>query len=237
MKLPNFSSISTTDFAGWIKQAVDRREFAMAFEGIELVCKEEIEDFEQAFEQPIQDFVTQDSFLHALSQIYPAVTPIIRQAIENKIFTPTQEQLGVLDIISITYVAFASNKPCTTMNCDDPRLFIIRNKTNHTFWQWFRAHLPYNIKLARFTEFNYPLEFVLPSIIISNPHDLQFYKVFCREIKARMPEVYRHLQIESKICKQMIARLKLREKGIVPPPRSVPAAEAKNNLLVLDVLR
>jgi hypothetical protein len=106
------------------------------------------------------------------------------------------------------------------------------------FWQWFRAHLPHHLKLVLFREdFNYPIEFVLPSILASNPYDLQFYKVFCREIKKQVPELYNIISIESDICKQLISRLKMQAEGKEPPRQAFPAEKAKNNLLVLDILR
>lgn len=241
MKLPNNNQLlamTHEDFASWIRQAVNRREFRIMFEALQVVCAQEV----QAFDVPtydIKDIVSEDSYLYALSQIYQDIAPLIRQAINNKILMLASAHNQILDTISIVYIAYATDDPCPNFNCaPDPRIFIFRNGKKALFWQWFRAHLPYHYRLALFRhDFNYPMEFVLPSILISNPYDLQFYKVFCREIKAQMPELYRAIKISSQNCKKMIERLKIKAEGGTPPPQAVTLEEADGNFLVLDILR
>lgn len=242
MRLPNnkkLLAMTTNEFATWVKQAVNRREFKILFQGIQIVCKKEIQSFLAIQNKFLQNFVNKNSHLYALAQIYPNIAPLIRQSIDNNTLSIQNLSMynSTLDIISLIYVSSISDSPCLTFNCSNPRSFITKNKNNHTFWQWFRAHLPHNMKLTSYSHYNYPIEFVLPSIIISNPHDLQFYKVFCREIKRQAPDIYKRVKISSNICKKMIEHLKQKEAGIKPKPQAISMAEANNNILIADLLR
>jgi hypothetical protein len=237
MKLPTnkaLSSMSPQQFATWVKQGVNRREFKILIEGITKVCSQEFSELVALGEQPLPVLTIQNTYLYALGQIYPDIAPLMRQAIDNNILNENHQ---AYDVISLVYVASVSDMPCTTMFCTKPRDFVMKNQKNPKFWQWFRAHLPHHIKLAAFTDYGYPIEFVLPSMIISSPHDLQFYKVFCREVKDRAPDMYEALKIDSQICQRMLERLKLKESGITPPPQAVTLQEVNNNFLVLDLLR
>ena len=210
MKLPSnkkLLAMNPEQFATWVKQGVNRREFNILFEGVQFVCQKEIESFQAAEEQPLQEFVDEGSYLYAIAQIYPDIAPLIRQAFDNKILE-TEEYNGILDIISLIYVSSISDKPCMTFNCLYPRTFIVSNSKNHAFWQWFRAHLPHDIKLTSLAQHDCPVECFLPFIIASNPHDLQFYKVFCREIKTRTPDIYEKIKIDSNTCKAIIKKQK-----------------------------
>ena len=219
-----------------VKRAVARRKFDDLFKVIQSECRTEIEAINNTPNRFVGGLIQPDSPISIVASLYQDIATVVRQAIDNKRLTLTYDQSVILDTISLVYVSSLANR-CAVPNWTKPMDFVIKNSRQLAFWQWFRAHLPHHIKFLSFANYSYPLDFVLPSIIRSNPNDLHYYKVFCRELKKRIPETYEHYKIESPICKAMIRRLKQIEKGQEPPRQAFPAHLAKNNLLILDILR
>ena len=234
-------AMTPSELADLLNRAVRLRQFKIFFESLNIVCEKEIASVLVNLhllkpKRYVTEAIEPDSYLAAIAQFYPTIAPIIRQAYDNGILTTNAQQNTMLDVISLIYVASIFPK-CAFYTNNPQKLFVIRNQKSLEFWQWYRAHLPHDIKFASFEGFGFPLEFILPSIVISSPNDLQFYKVFCRELKAKNAEAYEYYKIESKICKKMIERLKQKEAGITPEPQEVSAESVKNNILILDILR
>jgi len=229
-------------FADLIKRAAERREFRILFDSLHVVCKEEIDAlldnlFLPSPKKYVLDIVNPSSYLVAVASIYPTIAPTIRQAHDNRIIESSLNENTMLDVISLVYVSSIFPE-CATYTATPPKLFVIRNQKSLAFWQHYRSHLPYDVRFESFFEdFGFPLDFILPSIVISSPSDLHFYKVFCRELKAKDTKLYEHYKIESHVCKEMIKRLKQKESGITPEPQAVAAESVKNNILILDILR
>jgi hypothetical protein len=219
-----------------VKRAVARRKFDDLFKVIQSECRTEIELINNTQNRFIESLIQPNAPITIVASLYKDIATVVRQAIDSKMLSLSYDQGVILDTVSLVYISSLTNK-CAVPNWTRSIDFVIKNGKHLAFWQWFRAHLPHHMKFLGFATYSYPLDFVLPSIIRSNPNDLHYYKVLCRELKKRMPETYEHYKIESPVCKALVQRLKQIELGQEPPRQAFPAHLAKNNLLILDILR
>lgn len=176
--------------------------------------------------------------LQAVSGIYEEMAPFVKQAIEGGVLKRYENHdksrlIIVLDAVSLVRVAWYE-PDCIGYAYSN---FVSRNSKVFAFWRWFRAYLPADGRILSVESFKYHPAFVLPSILISNPHDLRFYKEFCLELEALSPELYADLSIEPEIVDAIVAKAIALEAGEDVPRRAVPMNMVKNNFFVADFLR
>jgi len=203
------------------------------FNTIENLDRDELTAFFRCNEK-ISDVVGSLPILNAVAGIYNEIAPYIRKAFDQNEIESKQLLIGQLDTISILHVA--SHYPdCMSFNNQD---FVIRNSENFAFWRWFRAHAPADIKIMSLEdEFGFPQAFVLPKILLSNPHDLRFYNEFCLDLQARQPAWYEDFSIEPVIRDAMIRKAIAIEEGKTLPRCPVEMKAVKHNVLIAVFVR
>lgn len=187
---------------------------------------------------PMHEILEKLPTLQAVSGIYEEMAPFVKQAIEGGVLKRYENHdksrlIIVLDAVSLMRVALYE-PDCIGYAYSN---FVSRNSRVFAFWRWFRAYLPADGRILGVQSFNFHPAFVLPSILISNPHDLMFYKEFCLELEALSPELYADLSIEPEIVEAIVAKAIALEAGQDVPRRAVPMSSVKNNFFIADFLR
>lgn len=176
--------------------------------------------------------------LQAVAALYEEMAPIVKRAITEGILKKYEDGeksflIVVLDAVSLVHVASFAPE-CTGYAYSH---FVIRNSKIFAFWRWFRSYLPADGRILGMQKFEFHPAFVLPKILISNPHDLRFYKELCIELEALNPELYAELSIEPEIVEAIVAKAIALEAGEDVPRRAVPMSSVKNNFFIADYLR
>lgn len=181
----------------------------------------------------VSDVIGSLPTLNAVAGIYDEIARYVREAFDRYEITPKKLFIDMLDAISILHVT-SHFHDCTSIIHP---YFMLRNRRHFAFWRWFRAHAPADLKIMSLREFDFPPEFVLPNILISNPHDLRFYKEFCIDLKTREPLWYDWLSIEPVVRDAIIRKAIAIEEGKTLPRCAVPMSMVKNNFFIADYLR
>ena len=182
---------------------------------------------------PISEAIAAAPTLKALAGIYPEIARFVRKAFDNGEIT--QESLFHLALEAISII-HADSYSSGCVGTDDP-YFVGHNRKFFEFWRWFLAHLPADLKAPAFGRYEWHEVFVLPSIVISNPYDLSFYKEFCLDFEKRSPAWYAEISIEPEILEAIVSKAIALDKGEKVPPRAVPINMVKNNFFIADFLR
>ncbi len=176
--------------------------------------------------------------LQAVSSVFEEMAPFVKQAIQDGVLKKYEDDdkrllITVLDAVSLVRVAWYEPE-CVGYAYSN---FAVRNSKKFAFWRWFRAYLPADGRILGIQSFRYHPAFVLPNILISNPHDLRFYKELCLELEALAPELYADLSIEPEIVEAIVTKAIALEAGEDVPRRAVPMSSVKNNFFIADFLR
>ncbi|MEW6710604.1 MAG: hypothetical protein AB1403_12335 [Candidatus Riflebacteria bacterium] len=187
---------------------------------------------------PIAEIMEQLPALKAVSAIFNKIAPCVKQAISKGVLKKYKDGeksqlIFLLDIISLHYAA-SFEPDCVGYGYSR---FVARNGEKFSFWRWFRAYLPADCRILGIQSFRFHPAFVLPSILISNPHDLRFYKELCLELAAINPEYYAEISIEPEIVEAIVAKAIALKAGQDVPRRAVPMSSVKNNFFIADFLR
>ncbi len=215
-----------------IRRDISNNNVASLFNTLEKIDSKEIDTFYYCREK-VFDIIEDLPTLRAVADIYKEIAPFVRKAFDQNEINENDLFMISLDAISLVHVA-SQSIDCVGYG---HYYFIMRNRTNFAFWRWFRAHVPADLKIVRLEDFEFHPAFVLLSILLSNPHDLRFYKELCLDLKARSPAWYDKLSIEPEILEAIVTKAIAIEKGETPRRCSVPMAMVKNNIFIADFLR